>query len=273
MAERRSTFLTNGEWNDLPWKGFTKHIHHRLLDIMAELANTTAMGYRILGDPKQLADPAKMLSTALDLINQSWKLDAKFRAFNKRFETETDGPIYWPELSVRLDDSTASVKMFPVAFKFPNLGTAHVCMMYWATSAILWSGMGFLYKLLLGFQIAQEAQNTGIGSENEPSLDNAIPTGFHTSLLPPLEHRVEVAELARNICQSLEFCMQGEHRDLGSTACIFPLKVAIEIFHDSPGCDRELAWGTTAMGRIAGKGVRLMQNLRVPITDHAYIPG
>jgi len=274
MAERRSTFLTSGGWIDLPWKGFQKQIHHRLLDIVGELANTTAIGYQILGDPTQLADPAKMLVTILDLVNRSWKLDTKFRAFYKRFEREIDGPIYWPELSIGVDALTeASGKVFPVAFKFPNLGTAHVCIMYWATSAILWSGMGFLYKLLRGFQIAQDSQNVEVGSKNEANLNGGIPTSFHTSLLPPLEHRVEVAELARNICQSLEFCMHGEHRHLGSTGCIFPLKVAIETFNDTPGCDRELAWATAAMGRIAGKGVRLMDNLGVPITDHAYLPG
>jgi hypothetical protein len=69
-------------------------------------------------------------------------------------EEEAVGPIYWPESSTEIGgiDSEKLGMFFPVAFKFSDMRTAHVCMFFWATPAILWSGMACTYKVLLRFQ-------------------------------------------------------------------------------------------------------------------------
>jgi hypothetical protein len=56
------------------------------------------------------------------------------------------------------------------------------------------------------------------------------------------------------------------------TAAVFPLKVAIETFHDAEGCERELAWALANMAKIGG-GVQIMNHLGVKMTDHSYLPG
>jgi hypothetical protein len=107
--------------------------------------------------------------------------------------------------------------------------TAHVCILFWATSAILWSWMTYTYKLLLGLQAASSLRADTLRDETLGQFNIAQP--------PALGHRTDVATLARNICQSIEFCLGDEFRGLGPRAALFPLNVAIETLHDAPNCE------------------------------------
>lgn len=254
LTERRPTFLADPVWIDRPWANFDKTSFHKFLDILVALPNTIADGYRLL-EPLVLGkevDHEAILLGIVELLKRCWKLDEEFKAFYTDLETTYLGPLYWPNLSgvsePDVDDSTQG-KIFPVSFHFPNFQMAHLCALYWTASCILWSGMRYSYTLLASFQI-------------DPSLFQ----------LPLLEHRVDVASCARNICQSLEYFTREEHRVLGMTALVFPLKVAIETFNDAQGCERELAWALAAMTKI-GDGVQIMNHLGVKMTDHAYLPG
>jgi hypothetical protein len=92
-------------------------------------------------------------------------------------------------------------------------------------------------------------------------------------MLPPLEHRTDVSSLAKNICQSVEYTFEDGLNGIGPTICVFPMKVAIETLHDAPDCARELEWAEAAMDRICGSGLRLIKNIGMPLTDHAFLPG
>lgn len=119
--------------------------------------------------------------------------------------------------------------------------------------------MAYTYKLLLGIAAATSMIEKEAGH-------------FDIAQLPPLEHRKDVANMAKNICQSVEYCLGDEHRGLGARAVVFPLKVAIETLHDAH-CERELLWAEAAMARVDERGVRIMKHLPVPLTDHAFLPG
>ena len=125
--------------------------------------------------------------------------------------------------------------MFPVSFQFLDMRTAHICLVYWACMAILWSGIGYTYRLLAGIAAANAIN---IKAEH-PKNDAAR---FDVTQLPPRGHLTDVATLARNICQSIGFCFKDEYRGLGARSAVFPLKVAIETLHDAPGCERKLLW-------------------------------
>lgn len=257
---------------DLPFKGRPKPMLQRLLDLVVVVPGIIADGYRMLKGPiegTEVIDPAVMLLTILGLIGRCWKVDSQLQEFYKNLEEDTLGPLYWPELSTEIDgiyNETHLGKVFPVAFQFLDIQAAHICLIYWACMAILWSGMGLMYRLLAGISAANaistnaETHKSGAGE-------------FDITQLPPLEHRQDVAILARNICQSIEFCLKDEHRGLGARAAVFSLKVAIETLHDAPECERELLWAQAAMLRVNQSGVRIMKHLPVPITDHAFLPG
>jgi len=221
---------------------------------MASLPTLLADGYKLLGPAvaSGAVDPSSLFTGMLDLLKRCWEMDAQLQSCYEDLENTNLGPIYWPILSAEKppvnEDQDIGV-VFPVSFHFQNLKMSHLCMLYWASTAILWSGMGYSYKMLETFGV-------------NPSIFQ----------LPPLGHRADVTPLARNICQSLEYCMKDEHRGLGKTTAAMPLKVAIEILHDA-GCERELAWAVDAMLKIGGTAARLMCHLGVPMTDHAYLPG
>lgn len=269
FTERRPTYLARPEWIENPFKHRPKPMFQRLLDLVVIVPNIIADGYRLLKGPlegTEVIDRRVMLLTMLGLIDRCWRVDTQLQTFYKNLEADSLGPVYWPELSMDTDGGETEVhlgKVFPVAFQYLDLRTAHICLMYWACMAILWSGMGLMYQLLEGVAAANAI------STNEETPGRAL----DITQLPPLEHRKDVASLARNICQSVEFFMKDEHLGLGARAAVFPLKVAIEILHDSPGCERELLWAEAAMARINDTGIRIMKHLPVPMTAHAIVPG
>ena len=124
--------------------------------------------------------------------------------------------------------------------------------------------MAFVYKLLRGIG---EATSMTIGDQSEKDANH-----FNARILSPLGYREDVASMAKNICQSVQYCLSDEHRGLGARAAIFPLKVAIETLHDAH-CEKELRWAHNAMERAVQTGVQIMKHLPVPMTDHGLIPG
>jgi hypothetical protein len=264
-----------------PFKHHPKTQFQKFLDIMALLPNIIGDGYSMLQRPIETltVDPSALFIGVLELTERCWSLDAKLQVFYKDMERDNLGPLHWPELAAGLvstEDETNLGKVFPVAFQFQNLRLAHLCMLYWASSAILWSGMSFTYRLIAGFQAMAMAASTSISVDAASSSNNIINNplqDFDITRLPPLEHRANVASLARNICQSLEYCLSTGQHGLGKTMSALPIKVAIETFHDADGCERELAWATKAMEIISGDGARIMGHLGIKWTDHAFLPG
>lgn len=272
ITERRATFLTNDDWASLPWQGFQKPLAAHLLDLTAKMSGIVESGYNLLYHRKEQLEPSDLLVRTLAIVDQCWKLDIRLRSFYNRFKKETSGPVYWAELSKfivsPIEDPTLGA-VFPVAFRFPDMETAHICLLYWATLSILWSGMGFLYNVLAGFQLHLESQKS---TPSTGEAEGSSTPGFSTADLPPLEHRADVAALAKNICQSVEFCTQAGIGAFPATI-VFPLKVAIETLHSSPDCGRELAWAEAAWGKIHGTGIRLLSHLGDHLTSRSYLPG
>ena len=212
------------------------------------MADGTAMIAPLFSAP--CSDPIILYQNITDLLGRGWKLDASLQNFYMELERTSDAPLYRSQLAKQEQISSTEPgegQVFTSAFYFTNLDTAHLAMMYWAASAILWSGLSVTYAMLSVYK-----------------LDGN---------LPPLEHRADRASLAKKICQTVEYCMQDEHETRGKTSTVFPLKVAIETLNETPGCERELAWAVNTMDRISNDGVRLMKFTGVPLTDHAYLAG
>lgn len=261
--EKRRTFLSGSDWIEAPFEGRPKAKLQQLLDIAAQLCTIIADGYQMLKgviEGTKTLDPTVMLLGLLGLIDRCWKIDVQLQNFYHILEEESVGPIYWPELR-----ESDEISVFPVIFKYPGIRTAHTVIFYWATSAILWSGMAYTYKMLLGVQVANTMRT---GTTPDTNLAQ-----FDIAQLPPLGHRTDITALARNICQSIDFCLADDFGGVGARAAVFPLKVAIEAFHDAPGCEKEQAWAEATMGNIIQSGVRIMQHIPIQMTDRAYLPG
>lgn len=196
------------------------------------------------------SDPFALFQGIMSLLDRGWKLDSRLQEFYNELEETANGPLYWPQLAKQdriSDPGSEEVQVFTTSFYFADMDTAYLVMMYWAASAILWSGFSVTYAILSSYKL--------------------------DAFLPPLGHRADRASLAKKICQTVEYCTQDEHKARGKTSIVFPLKVAIETLNETPGCERELAWAVDVMNRISGTGVRLMKFTGVPLTDHAYLAG
>jgi hypothetical protein len=116
-----------------------------------------ADGFQILRGPiegTEIIDPTVMLLTILGLIDRCWKADLQLQNLYQTLEEGALGPVYWPDLSTDGEEIDEELgKIFPVAFKFLDMQTAHTCIFFWATSIILWSGMAYTYKLLSSIQV------------------------------------------------------------------------------------------------------------------------
>lgn len=267
IAEKRSTFLSAAEWLKAPWKHHLKPISHLMLDLLAEATTITGDAYKILGVTTLYSQPEVLQVELLGIVKQCWKLDIRLRAFWKRFKDTADGSLYWPEMSnscTGIVEAPESPAVFPIAFGFRSLSTANTCMLFWATSSILYSGLRTLYSLLGPFNLPP---GPWVKEHDVTSL------GIHLGQLPPLEHRIDVTLLAKNICQSMEYCMQPKWGPMSPATAVFPLKVALEILYEDPTCVRELEWAQAAMFSISDRaGIKVMNHLGQPITNRAFTP-
>jgi hypothetical protein len=229
------------------------------------LTTVLGTGYDILSTPNGIENPLAFLPQLLSLVTDCWKLDTRLNAFYKRLEKSTPGPVYWSRLSNGFNASISvgdaregSGDVFPVAFQFEDLEMARTCAVYWASLAILWSGMKYIYSIL-------------------SPVASFLPLMAPGASLPPLEHRTDIIPLAKNICQSVEYMISQipESGTSGATPIVFPLKVATEIFGDGAAagekCERELEWAKNLMVSM-GKGLRLLNNIDGPVERHTFIP-
>lgn len=229
MECRRSTYLSDPEWMELPWKGLTKSLHDQIIDVLADIAKLVGQSYEIAN-----LVSTKPLSIIPAIVERCWMMDAKLRRLYNNLESSNLGPLYWSKFSIQdnpIDDPELG-KVFPIAFHFPNLRVAHTCMLYWTASMLIWTMLSSSYRVLDAMQ-------------------------FDRSRLPVLEDKFDAVSLARNICQSLEYCFQDEMNGLGPTIAMIPLHVVIKILKDYPTCSRELSWSKAVAQNVAKKGIRI----------------
>jgi hypothetical protein len=76
--------------------------------------------------------------------------------------------------------------------------------------------------------------------------------------LPALSRFSAFPEMVRNVCQSVEFCLQEE---LGLSTMVCPLVMIIDSLRSWPGFDLEIVWAQNALGSIQNKGVKSVKYL------------
>lgn len=265
IKTRRPTYLADSDWTELPWKNIPKRPFDQLLDKTAVLANLFVQGLEI-----ESLTSTSLLVAALKVVHRCWELEAELRQLYDGIESATPGPLHWPELSTEENpaDDAELGKVFPVAFHFPNLMMAFTCMIYWASSILVWAILAQMYQVLGTMQrqnIVPESgscltcSNTDSGYDTCSCEDGSKTAKFDIKELPALESRIDVLGAARNICQSVEYCMQEDMKSLGTSATVIPLMSVIDVLPAFPHCSRELAWAKAAFVKVNQRGFRLMK--------------
>ncbi len=230
---------------------------------MAEMSSVIELGYQKLAGPSPMS-----LEDIQYLVDQGWTLETKLAAFWKALENRTVGPLYWLTLASGSRGVVANDPefddVFPLAFQFPNISTAYICVSYWAMQCILWASLVYLYEHRPFF----DADNI---SQERPEIISLMES-LEKIYERPLGHRSDVSQPAKYICQSLEYYFANETSIAGVASPVYPLKVAIEVLNDDPTCTRELAWAQAVMEKMSC-GIQLMGHTGYPLTTHGYIPG
>jgi hypothetical protein len=259
LPANRTNFMGDPEWIELPWKGRTKSLADRFMDVFIHgLSILEAAQY--IGD---LKTPASLLR-CLKVIDSCWKSDAAMRALYKELKDSVPGPLFWPELSTHDNpaDDAEMGKVFPVAFHFVNLRIARICGLYWAICIILWGGLFHLYQAIAFMEPLSPSPSS---SDTDTDEDCECTTSFHLcgrgfniSDLPLLQDR-DVMTAVTNICQSFEYCVLPENRLLGAASIAFPLQVVLGTLKEYPGREREMGWVRGALEMIDEKGFRILK--------------
>src|SRR5277367_4928721 len=119
LSQHCSTYLSDPEWTELPWKGSTKTIFDRLLDLLM-IATHFYEQIHLLG---KTIESASSFLPLLKIVKRGWTIDAELLRLHKELEDTTLGPVYWPKFSTEPNsaDDLELGKLFPVAFHFQNL--------------------------------------------------------------------------------------------------------------------------------------------------------
>ena len=178
-------------------------------------------------------------------------------------------PLYWPIISSNeyAADGPEPDLTFPVSFRFASLYSAYTCMLYWATSLLLWLTLSHMYHTLDTIppgKVLPGNSTPGCCSEhrkhyyssNSSLCNQTMP--FDSYTLPPISPSLDIMALSRYICQSVPYFQQDCMQGLGPALVAIPLVAVIETLKDVPECEREVSWAKGAMQRVKASGMRLM---------------
>ena len=176
-----------------------------------------------LGNPTPSEMPALFA-----ILDRCWSVDAALQKFFIDLQSTADGPLYWNRLSTLelLPEEADGEKLFPVAFHFKSLSFAFTTNMYWMACILTYRTIMELYQRIM--RCAQtHAATPPIKSEDGTSPQSPGPSSYMLHLLP-LGERKNLVGLAKNIAQTVEFCIQedkksqgpGMFTSLNSTLCI-----------------------------------------------------
>jgi hypothetical protein len=200
----------------------------------------------------------KLVPFLVDMLQDCITLDDKMRQFLLEFELFEDGPLHWavpsktPVVAEVLDSPVYNDEFNSLSFEFPTVRIGTTMMLYWASLVILWSGACRIYETLDNL-----ATLTPI---TDGKLEGHFTTDKHTQTFQiPLSTRFKpFPTLARNICQSVEFCLRDE---MGIPNMIAPLNMIISPLKSWPGLDKEIAWAQSLLLHVQNRGMKIIRYL------------
>ncbi|RHZ59260.1 Zn(II)2Cys6 transcription factor [Aspergillus thermomutatus] len=252
IGHRVPNFLCDRAWCQDPWTSRPKRMADRIADCLADIPS-------ILQRYDQLSslNRADILNSTYLLVGECLRIDQTLQDIYEAIRLEVSGPLYWPVLSQSFQSSAPGQGQFSVVYNFPDLKTATLLMLYWASKALLWATLSNLYDViqlqdLRGaaasiVEVTSEKHNLGPNKYDESSPDRDSPTR---------DDGQNYMSMARNVCQSLEYCLQEDMSLLGIFAASTPVIIAIWAIRYRQNDEAELAW-------LMGVSQKMHQGLRM----------
>ncbi|EAW13682.1 Zn(II)2Cys6 transcription factor [Aspergillus clavatus NRRL 1] len=198
LGHRVPNYLCDRAWCLNPWSTRSKKSVDRIADC---LAGVPFILQRL--DRLDSLDQMENVAMTRQLIEEAYAIDRALQDVYSNFQLEVPGLSYWPVLSQSFTGNETNGAVFPVVYHFPNLKTASFLMLYWASRALLWSCISNLNDI-----IRKQTTQFTIDAD-QLSLDG---------------HKTYTT-MARNVCQSLEYCLQEELSLLGMFVASTPIAI------------------------------------------------
>lgn len=184
----------------------------------------------------------------LAVLDRLWEMDASLQEFYSALEKLGEGPVYWsmPSTLELLPEEVNAEKLYPIVFHYRSIGAAFSTMLFWMNQLLCWRTMMEIYGRVMksGYILVK-------------SDDPSIPPIPYAAQLRPLEHRRDIIRLAKQICQSFEYCIHDDKKTFGASAVLVPVLSATITFKYMPGHQQELKWARAAMKMLSNKGWRI----------------
>ena len=251
--ECKKTFVTEFNWMTEPFTNENLSPFDVLTNMLLRAPARTEQGDRLA----QIESPELQLEGSLKYAQVLWQVDEETSQFLENLAVSVNGPLCWPtfsgEISKRISERTAQSRdLPPIEFHFIDVRIAKVFVLYWSILLVLWSGMCGLYM-----RIKKSSTSVNSSSDNQRAQQSAS----HFSLvdgLPSLGHRTNFVEMAQNIYQSANYCMQD---DLGLSFMSSPLHTVTQVLSQWPGYELEIGWARGSLDQILGQGVAILKFL------------
>lgn len=199
----------------------------------------------------------EILDSTYGLVQECLRIDQTLQDIYEDLRLQAEGPLYWPVLSPSFKNSVQGQGWFPVIYDFPDLRTATLLMLYWASRAMLWATLSNLHDVikLQGVHGSTPAfvEVTSEKHDPSPSNDKEISSERNS---PPLHDGQIYLRMARNVCQSLEYCLQEDMSLLGILAASIPVIITVWAIRYRHNDEAELAWLMNASQKMR-QGLRM----------------
>jgi hypothetical protein len=200
----------------------------------------------------------KRIPFLIDMLQDCIVLDTKMEEFLHEFELFEGGLLYWavPSKSLGVTETKEipfdDEELFYLSYEFPTVRIGTTMMLSWASMTILWSGLCHIYE---GLDQLTTLSPTADGKlEGQYTIDGQS----RTFQLPPSTRFKDFPTLARNVCQSAEFCLRDE---IGIPSMIAPLTMVIDALRSWPGLEKEIAWARSMLLEIRNRGMEIVKYL------------
>ena len=251
---RPAPAFSQPEWRSTPFRRYVKGPDQQLFDLGEAITWILAAAEKSKSTPREAAHAEERIG----LLEQCLKLNEEYDAWYEQLKKDIQPPHYWPEFATMRNpvDKHGEGRVYPVAFRFPNIFLAKLMVDYWALSIILLSTTFHLYLSLKDPCPPDPGQPEHPAGDKDPQARAA----------PPIEREIPVPAVAKNpmmiraladlIAQSMEYCLSSEMGILGSQWALFGLRAALQTYQYFPK-SRQLRWLQETHDRISDqKGVK-----------------
>ncbi|KAH8805461.1 hypothetical protein F5884DRAFT_446736 [Xylogone sp. PMI_703] len=262
LTQRQAHLLENDIWRRIEFDSGFRDVFDEVFRMVADVP---ALLERVAALPS-IKNQDVLLSESATVAQSLLAMVQYVKSWHEEFWKASPNPRAWlvPSCASNPADTDPSNKIFPFCFDFESLSVAVTVTVCWSVGADLYSNIIQIHDLIqarLGRRIefgsllvqanTTMIDSTGVvRSSNQNTQLSNIDKDYSIR-----EIQREGTNMARYVCQSMEYYHQIEMGTYGSQVTRYPSWSARQYFRLHPGHEREWSW-IQNMHKMEGPGTR-----------------